>query len=84
MGGRWWRPGSAGWARWCRIPAPGGWWTPSTPAAIASAILSVLDDPPAPEACRRAAEPHALTRQAGRVAEVLEGAVAAHREASAR
>jgi glycosyltransferase involved in cell wall biosynthesis len=57
---------------------------PLDPAAIASAIVAVLDDPPAPEACRRAAEPHALARQAGRVAEVLEGAVAAHREASAR
>ena len=28
---RWWRPGSAGRARWCRIPAPGGWWTPLDP-----------------------------------------------------
>ena len=65
-------------------PGAGRLVDPLDPAAIASAILSVLDDPPAPEACRRAAEPHALTRQAGRVAEVLEGAVAAHREASAR
>ena len=57
---------------------------PLDPAAIASAILAVLDDPPAPAACRRAAEPHALTRQAGRVAEVLEAAAAGRREASAR
>ena len=57
---------------------------PLDPVEIASAILAVLDDPPAPEACRRAAEPHALARQAGRVAEVLEGAVAAEREGSAR
>jgi glycosyltransferase involved in cell wall biosynthesis len=57
---------------------------PLDPAAIASAILAVLDDPPAPETCRSAAEPHALSRQAGRVAEVLEGAVAARRKGSAR
>ncbi len=56
---------------------------PLDPAAIASAILALLDDPPAPEACRQAAEPHALMRQAGRVAEVLEGAVAASRKGSA-
>jgi glycosyltransferase involved in cell wall biosynthesis len=65
-------------------PGAGRLVDPMDPAAIASAILAVLDDPPAPEECRRAAEPHALARQAGRVADVLESAVAAHREGSAR
>ena len=44
---------------------------PADPVAIAAALLAVLDDPPSPEACRRAAEPHSLERQAERVAAIL-------------
>ena len=68
------------------VPDPGAGRVvdPLDPSAIASAILAVLDDPPTPETCRHAAEPHALTRQAGRVAEVLQAAVDANRERSTR
>ena len=48
---------------------------PLDPGAIARGILDLLDDPPSPEACRAAAESHSLTRQAARVAAVLERAV---------
>ncbi len=64
-------------------PGAGRLVDPLDPAAIASAMLAVLDEPPPPEACRDAAGAHALTRQAGRVAEVLEDAVAASREGAA-
>lgn len=47
---------------------------PSDPAAIAAALESVLAGPPSPEACRAAAEPHALAHQAERIAAILEGA----------
>jgi glycosyltransferase involved in cell wall biosynthesis len=47
---------------------------PRDPDAIARAILAVLDDPPAPGACRAAALPHGLDRQAARVATILERA----------
>ncbi len=51
---------------------------PLDPTAIAAAVLDLLEAPPTPEACRAAAMPHALDRQAARVAEVLERAVEAH------
>lgn len=54
---------------------------PTDPAAIATAIATLLDDPPAPEVCRAAAEPHALSRQATRVAAILHAA--AHRSSTA-
>ena len=47
---------------------------PRDPGAIARALLAVLDDPPTEAACRRAAEPHGLERQARRVATILERA----------
>jgi glycosyltransferase involved in cell wall biosynthesis len=49
---------------------------PYDPGAIARAILAVLEDPPSPRACREAAAPHALSRQAGRVEAILRAAVA--------
>lgn len=63
------------------VPDPGAGRVvdPLDPGAIARALLAVIDDPPSPEACRRAAEPHALARQAERVAGVLEDAVTARR-----
>lgn len=48
---------------------------PLDPAAIAGAILALLDDPPAPDACRAAAAPNALPRQARKVAAILRKAV---------
>ncbi len=61
------------------VPDPGAGRVvdPLDPGAVAGAILALIDDPPSPEACRAAAEPHSLERQAARVAAVLEGAVAA-------
>lgn len=49
---------------------------PRDPGEIARAILATLDDPPSPQACRSAAEPHGLERQAARVAAILERAAA--------
>ncbi len=54
---------------------------PADPGAIATALLAVLDDPPAPEACRRAAQPHSLERQSERVAAILRDAASAGRPA---
>lgn len=56
------------------VPAPraGRIVDPRDPAAVARAILAVLADPPSPAACREAARPHGLDRQASRVAEILE------------
>ena len=61
------------------VPAPGAGAVvhPGDPAAAARAILDVLRDPPAPSACRRAAEAHGLARQAARVAGVLAAAAGA-------
>ena len=58
------------------VPAPraGRVVDPRDPAGIARALLAVIDDPPSAEACRRAAEPHGLDRQAARVAAILEHA----------
>jgi glycosyltransferase involved in cell wall biosynthesis len=50
---------------------PGRIVDPLDPVAIGDALLSLLDDPPSPEECRRVAEPHSLERQAGRVAAIL-------------
>jgi glycosyltransferase involved in cell wall biosynthesis len=47
---------------------------PLDPARVAGALLELIADPPAPEACRAAAVPHGLSRQAGRVAAILERA----------
>lgn len=60
------------------VPAPraGRIVDPRDPGAIAGAILALLDDPPSPSACRDAALPHGLERQAGRVAAILERAAA--------
>ena len=57
-------------------PAAGRIVDPLDPVAVSAALLAVLDAPPSPEACRAAAEPHALHHQAARVATVLEDAVA--------
>ena len=54
---------------------------PADPGAIAAALLAVLDDPPSPDACRRAAEPHSLERQAERVAAILRDAASGGRPA---
>ena len=48
---------------------------PMDPVAVAAAILDLLKHPPSPEACRAAAAPSALPRQARRVAAVLRSAV---------
>lgn len=47
---------------------------PLDPVAVGRAILDLIDSPPSPHACRAAAVPHGLSRQAGRVAAVLERA----------
>ena len=60
-------------------PAAGRIVDPADPTAIAAALLDVLDRPPAPGACRRAAEAHAVARQAARVAGILARAAAAGR-----
>jgi glycosyltransferase involved in cell wall biosynthesis len=54
---------------------------PADPGAIATALLAVLDDPPSPEACRGAAEPHSLERQSERVAAILRAAAGGGRPA---
>ena len=54
---------------------------PADPGAIAAALLAVLDDPPSPDACRRAAEPHSLERQSERVAGILREAASTGRPA---
>ena len=59
------------------VPRAGRTVDPLDPGAIATALLAVIDDPPSPEACRRAAEPHALARQAARVEAILEAAARA-------
>lgn len=61
------------------VPAPGAGRLvdPRRPAEIAAGILAVLERPPPPEACRRAAEAHGLERQAARVAAVLRAVAAA-------
>jgi glycosyltransferase involved in cell wall biosynthesis len=63
------------------VPDPGAGRVvdPADPGAIAAALLAVLDDPPSPEACRRAAEPHSLERQSDRVAAILRDAASAGR-----
>jgi glycosyltransferase involved in cell wall biosynthesis len=58
------------------VPGAGRLVDPLDPGSIAAGILAVLDAPPPPEACRRAAEPHALARQAERVHGILERAAA--------
>ncbi|MGE0028601.1 MAG: glycosyltransferase [Thermoleophilia bacterium] len=50
---------------------------PADPWGVADAILDVLADPPSPEACRRAAEPHGIDAQAARVDAILRRAAAA-------
>jgi glycosyltransferase involved in cell wall biosynthesis len=55
-------------------PAAGAVVRPGDPPAAAEAMLRLLADPPSPEACRHAAEAHALDRQAARVAAILAGA----------
>jgi glycosyltransferase involved in cell wall biosynthesis len=57
-------------------PAAGRVVDPLDPGAVAAALLSVLDDPPSADACRRAAEPHSLERQSARVAAILRDAAA--------
>ncbi|HEX2504446.1 MAG TPA: glycosyltransferase [Miltoncostaeaceae bacterium] len=58
-------------------PAAGRVVDPLDPGAVAGALLAVLDDPPSPDACRRAAEPHSLERQSERVATILRETAAA-------
>ncbi len=55
---------------------------PLDPAAIADALGSLLDAPPEPEACRRAAAPHSLERQSERVAAILRAAASEGRPAA--
>jgi glycosyltransferase involved in cell wall biosynthesis len=64
-------------------PAAGRVVDPLDPGAVAAAILQLLDDPPSPEACRRAAEPHSLERQSARVAAILRDAAATGRPSRA-
>jgi glycosyltransferase involved in cell wall biosynthesis len=52
-------------------PGAGRGVDPADPWAIARAILAVLADPPSPEACRAAAEPHGIDVQAGKVDAIL-------------
>ncbi len=58
------------------VPRAGRIVDPRDPAAMARALLEVLDDPPPPGACRDAARPHGLDRQAARVGAILERAAA--------
>jgi glycosyltransferase involved in cell wall biosynthesis len=55
------------------VPDPGAGRVvdPADPWAIARAILAVLADPPSPEACRAAVEPHGIDVQAGKVDAIL-------------
>ena len=57
-------------------PAAGRIVDPLDPVAVSAALLAVLDAPPSPEACRAAAEPHALHHQAARDTTAPEDAVA--------
>lgn len=50
---------------------PGRVVDPRDPAAIAEALDALLDEPPAPDICRRYAAPHGVDRQAERVLAVL-------------
>jgi glycosyltransferase involved in cell wall biosynthesis len=59
------------------VPRAGRTVDPLDPGAIARALLAVIEDPPTPEACRRAAEPHALARQAAKVEAILGAAARA-------
>lgn len=61
------------------VPAggPGRIVDPRDPFAIAAALGDLLDAPPAPDECRRAAEPHSLARQSARVEAILRATVAA-------
>ncbi len=52
-------------------PGAGRLVDPLDPVDVAAGLLAVLDDPPPPDACRRAAAPHALDRQAERVEAIL-------------
>ncbi|MCC6829968.1 MAG: glycosyltransferase [Thermoleophilia bacterium] len=53
---------------------PGAVVAPGDPAALAAALAEKLAHPPDPAACRAVAEGHALTTQAGRVADILAAA----------
>ncbi|MFN8120919.1 MAG: glycosyltransferase [Thermoleophilia bacterium] len=53
---------------------PGAIVPPGDPAALAAALADKLAHPPDPAACRAAAEGHALSLQAGRVADILAAA----------
>mgnify|MGYP001227075395 CR=1 FL=1 len=55
---------------------------PADPSAIAAALNAVLTDPPSPEACRAAAEPHSITNQAERVEAILREAAGTGRDDS--
>lgn len=59
------------------VPArgPGRVVDPRDPGAIAEALCELLARPPAPEDCRAAARPNALSTQATAVANVLESAI---------
>jgi glycosyltransferase involved in cell wall biosynthesis len=61
------------------VPEPGAGRVvdPADPWLIGPAILEVLAAPPAPEACRRAAEPHGIDAQAAKVEAILRRAAAA-------
>ena len=53
------------------VPRAGAVADPRNPSDIAGAILRTLAAPPTPEACRAAAEPNDVRRQAARVADAL-------------
>jgi glycosyltransferase involved in cell wall biosynthesis len=59
------------------VPRSGALVDPTDPAAVASAILRVLDAPPSPQTCREAAAPSAIDRQAAKVEAALRAAVRA-------
>ena len=76
-------PGRREPGRWCRIPRPAGWSIRSTRRRSRRPCSPCSTSRLRPRPAGDAAGAHALTRQAGRVAEVLEDAVAAGREGAA-
>jgi glycosyltransferase involved in cell wall biosynthesis len=66
------------------VPRAGALVDPADPRGLAAALVGVLAAPPAPAACRAAAEPNGVDRQAGRVLDVLTRATAGRGRRGAR